>query len=107
MTRLELRRLALRSTRDPRTWLPVLQDALHETYGVEFEQAVEYARAWAAREKRSGHTIVGFAASPKLPQSRYKTIPFEVYVFTGDDEPDRLLRAIGRVPVFIAENVGR
>lgn len=102
LSRLELRRLALRSTRDPRTWLPVLQDALLETYGAEFEEAVGRAHAWAARERRPGRTLVAFDPAVALRHDR-----FVVYVFTPDDDVRGILAYSGHVPVFIAENAGR
>ena len=106
MTRLELRRLALRATRNPKEWRPVLQDALFEHYGKVFEKAIADARR-RARQMSRGH-LVAVVYSPALPGPR-RSSPFDIYHFEVEDLdyawPDswaRLLARRGRVPVYVA-----
>ena len=100
MTRLELRRLALRTTRNPK-WLPVLQDALLEHYGNVFEQAIADAHR-RARWLQHGKWYVAVIYDPT------GLTAFQVYRLPSYDldrtQPGSWIRYLaqqGRVPVYI------
>ena len=92
MTRLQLRHLALQSTREPEL-LPVLQDALLESaaYGAEFELMMDVARDHA---RRAGYGVYVVAFNP--------TGGTFMIVATPDGDLALALRHQGWVPVFIA-----
>lgn len=114
MTRLELRRLALQATRNPKEWRPVLQDALLEHHGEEFEHAIVRAHLVARKAPRG--SFVGVIYGPVLrlgPRNsrRFtyarKFSAFGTLLFTAGDFdytwPDswvRILARSGRVPVY-------
>ena len=117
MTGLELRRLALRATRNPE-WRPILQDALLEHYGKEFEREIANAHRRAASTVRGSFVAVVYhpvriRLSPR--NSRRSTwvrssrpSVFDIMYFEKEDLdytwPDswvRILARSGRVPVYL------
>ena len=118
MIRLELRRFALRATRRPEL-LPVLQDALLEHYGEEFEHAIARAHRQARAAPRGSFAAVVYSLvadrsqprdarraswTPRLtPLSNFDIYHFapEDLDYTWTDSWVRLLARRGRVPVYL------
>ena len=111
MTRLELRRLAFRATRNPKEWLPVLQDALLEHYGEKFERAMIRAREIASESLPGTFVVVVYDPAP-LPfgRSRSPGPDFSVASYIRPEDLDhaqptsrvRQFAEEGRVIVFLA-----
>ena len=100
MTRLELRRLALRTTRNPE-WLPVLQDALLEHYGKEFEHAIALAQQRASLIGLADwYAVVIYDPAGLTPFQVYRLPPYDL-VRTRSGSWIRHLAQQGRVPVYI------
>lgn len=113
MTRLELRRLALRATRCPEL-MPVLQDTLLESpvYGRLFERAIQEARELANANPHAAAFVVVFNPSGRLHVRMPfgSETPFRVQMFHGGDffwqNPDsgiRKLAAAEHVVVFVVQ----
>ena len=112
-TRRELRQLALRSTRNPREWLPVLQDALLETYDQAFEDAIERAQRFASNRTGSAFYVVTYDPLHGLAGRLPDLGPFAVHSFhiwpdKNDFDPtyfqgwSRVLARQNRVIAYIA-----
>ena len=101
MTRFELRRLALRASRNPAEWRPVLQDALLETYGRSAEELLRRAHMYA-RSFSSGTYYVTIVFDPRSVARR----PLEMYTLRPEDFdptwPDSWARLFQRTGRFIA-----
>ena len=104
MTRFQLRRLALQTTRRPEL-MPVLQDALleHPVYGRQFEAAIGRANTAAQRYDREGNVLfVGVTFNVKRT---YPSSPFGVSTFDIHDadwlNPYSWIRSLGRVGTVV------
>ena len=90
MTRLALRRLAYRASRNP-DWLPVFQDALHEAYPVEFAHALDVARRRVTMAHPDEVVAVVFNPSPLREGGHWSRRPhpelgpFDVFYLRDDD----------------------
>ena len=108
MTRLELRRLAFRATRNPKEWLPVLQDALLEHYGEEFERAIARAREIASESLARTYVAVVYDPAPRpfrgKPGAAFSVASYvrpEDLDFAQPNSRARQLAQQGRAFVFI------
>ena len=85
MTKRQLRRLALQTSRYP-SWRPVLQDALLEMYPEEFERKIEAAEKEACQLR----TTVAVLFVPGWMKKQYRGSPFSLLTYRqpGESEQD-------------------
>ena len=104
ISRIALRRLALRSSRSPEL-LPVLQDALLEAYPEAFESAIERVEE-ASRKNPDALLIVLFDVSSIGRRGRVLADErFPIIIGGGFDSPSRIARLYSRtmqVPLVVA-----
>ena len=109
MTKRQLRRLALQTSRYP-SWRPVLQDALLEMYPSQFEHAIRWTEEMSKSDAEAGYYnpyAVVFRPGAMAPRERN---PFGLRMFTTFEIPADQRRArsryrgasIGNVSAFIA-----
>ena len=111
MTSLELRRLALRATRNPTQWLPVLQDALLERYGRQFENEIADARRSARELPTVMYVIVVYDPLAAIRGGRFgHRMTFRTYEvvsrdldYTWPNSWVRLFARQGRSIAFVAQ----
>ena len=103
MTKRQLRRLALQTSRNP-SWLPVLQDALLEMYPNEFEYAIRWTEELSKQDAEAGcfnpYAIV-FRPAAMAPRERRPFGLKEMFItFEVQGPPPRAQR--GDITSFIA-----
>ena len=103
MTKRQLRRLALQTSRNP-SWRPVLQDALLEMYPDQFEHAIRWTEEMSKSDAEAGYFnpyAIVFRPAAMTPRERN---PFGLRMFTTFEIPTdrRFGTSIGDVSAFIA-----
>ena len=83
MTKRQLRRLALQTSRYP-SWRPVLQDALLEMYPEEFGRAIGLAESSTARATRRGYEPFAVFFIPKWMATGHRS-PFMVLNYPDNE----------------------